>query len=417
MNFSFEGNYKPKRNINLGGARSHEDKKALLAKAQAERRAREHQRLRFRSAVKIQAFYRGRREAISVRCRVRQTLSEELNALGRPEHPVMTFSTSDRDQIVSCMRYCLLLVQGPMHDVSGLVRQLCDFLLSRPAQSDLLRFMHLFYDCGNNSEMIDEMTWLSALFTTRVILPILETSVRDEQTLLRFLSLVINPTTYNRIQRPNFVPHTTFMRIFTHIYFYGHLMNTLRQQLLRETLPNEAFHIVLSVIRCQPPYDFPPSEISRWKPSREVPTFPSMFGLFSGNVSSASSVEGTVTTAAQSETRLTRETILRDLLTQVFSIPFLADRIPKDWLVLFMSEMPFSAALETLLRLHETRRLSEDHTPQQVVGLLMNITQLGNMEAGMHMDGGFVSVELVSRERGREKPATRRRMCYRWASD
>lgn len=56
MQFTFEGNYKPKRNINLGGVRSHEDKKTLLAKAQAERRARERERLRNRSAVLIQVF-------------------------------------------------------------------------------------------------------------------------------------------------------------------------------------------------------------------------------------------------------------------------------------------------------------------------------------------------------------------------
>lgn len=56
MNFSFEGNYKPRRNINLGGIRSHEDKKTLMAKAQAERRAREHERQRQRCAVKIQVM-------------------------------------------------------------------------------------------------------------------------------------------------------------------------------------------------------------------------------------------------------------------------------------------------------------------------------------------------------------------------
>lgn len=54
MNFSFEGNYKSKRNINLGGKQSHQDKKALLAKAQAERKARERERRRNDSALRIQ---------------------------------------------------------------------------------------------------------------------------------------------------------------------------------------------------------------------------------------------------------------------------------------------------------------------------------------------------------------------------
>lgn len=54
MNFSFEGNYKPRRNINLGGVKSIDDKRSLMAKAQAERKAREQDRLKVKSAQQIQ---------------------------------------------------------------------------------------------------------------------------------------------------------------------------------------------------------------------------------------------------------------------------------------------------------------------------------------------------------------------------
>lgn len=54
MNFSFEGNYKSKRNINLGGVKANEDKKSLLIKAQNERKARELERLKLKSATRIQ---------------------------------------------------------------------------------------------------------------------------------------------------------------------------------------------------------------------------------------------------------------------------------------------------------------------------------------------------------------------------
>jgi hypothetical protein len=54
MNFSFEGNYKPKRNINLGGIKKVEDKKSLMLKAQAERKARELERQKLKSAQHIQ---------------------------------------------------------------------------------------------------------------------------------------------------------------------------------------------------------------------------------------------------------------------------------------------------------------------------------------------------------------------------
>lgn len=55
MNFSFEGNYKPRRNINLGGVKSVDDKRSLMVKAQAERKAREQERLKLKSTQRLQA--------------------------------------------------------------------------------------------------------------------------------------------------------------------------------------------------------------------------------------------------------------------------------------------------------------------------------------------------------------------------
>lgn len=54
MNFNFEGNYKPRRAISLGGVKLQEDKSTLLIKNQEQRRAREAERLRQKSATKIQ---------------------------------------------------------------------------------------------------------------------------------------------------------------------------------------------------------------------------------------------------------------------------------------------------------------------------------------------------------------------------
>jgi ubiquitin-protein ligase E3 C len=54
MNFTFEGNYKPRRNINLGGVKTVGDKKSLLLKAQNERKAREQERIKQRSVQQIQ---------------------------------------------------------------------------------------------------------------------------------------------------------------------------------------------------------------------------------------------------------------------------------------------------------------------------------------------------------------------------
>lgn len=58
--YGFSGNYKSKRPINLGGTTDSKSKKDILLRAQLERQKRESERLRLQSAIKIQAFYRGR---------------------------------------------------------------------------------------------------------------------------------------------------------------------------------------------------------------------------------------------------------------------------------------------------------------------------------------------------------------------
>ncbi|KAI8922880.1 hypothetical protein BC831DRAFT_57764 [Entophlyctis helioformis] len=59
---NFDGDYKSRRNINLGGSnKARQDKEALLRQAQQERLMREQERRRMASASRIQAFYRGRR--------------------------------------------------------------------------------------------------------------------------------------------------------------------------------------------------------------------------------------------------------------------------------------------------------------------------------------------------------------------
>lgn len=70
MNFSFEGNYKPRRNINLGGVKSVDDKRSLMAKAQAERKAREQERSKLKSAQRIQVSYFIQEQTLSLTSRI-----------------------------------------------------------------------------------------------------------------------------------------------------------------------------------------------------------------------------------------------------------------------------------------------------------------------------------------------------------
>lgn len=53
--FTFQGDYRRRAQVNLGRS-THEDRAALLKKAQEERRAREEKRRREIAAMKIQVF-------------------------------------------------------------------------------------------------------------------------------------------------------------------------------------------------------------------------------------------------------------------------------------------------------------------------------------------------------------------------
>ncbi|KAI9264431.1 hypothetical protein BY458DRAFT_556842 [Sporodiniella umbellata] len=114
MNFNFEGNYKPKRNINLGGVKSGGDKKSLLLKTQKERKAREELRIKDKSAQQIQAFYRGRQQAAKtrheLRCLFSRLLTETSPQLLTMTRALLLFYQPDKDQEV--LLSFVNLVQG-----------------------------------------------------------------------------------------------------------------------------------------------------------------------------------------------------------------------------------------------------------------------------------------------------------------
>ncbi|GES88691.1 HECT-domain-containing protein [Rhizophagus clarus] len=87
---TFEGNYKTRRAINLGGKRQQETKEELLRKNQDRRKARENERLKEKSAIKIQAFYRGRTVAGKLRDNERDSWDQQAKFM-------MNNAQSERD--------------------------------------------------------------------------------------------------------------------------------------------------------------------------------------------------------------------------------------------------------------------------------------------------------------------------------
>ncbi|KAI9088813.1 hypothetical protein DFS34DRAFT_639998 [Phlyctochytrium arcticum] len=79
--YSFTGDFKNKRAINLGGTKDRIDKAELLRKTQLERQNRERERLKLLSASKVQAFWRGRQVVRQFTNRLRTEWSERLQRL------------------------------------------------------------------------------------------------------------------------------------------------------------------------------------------------------------------------------------------------------------------------------------------------------------------------------------------------
>ncbi|KAF9919574.1 hypothetical protein FBU30_010850 [Linnemannia zychae] len=77
----FDGSFKSRRTISLGGNKQQVDKQKLLRQAQEERRIREAERARNKAAERIQAWYRGRTVAANVRQDLRQKWDRDMVTL------------------------------------------------------------------------------------------------------------------------------------------------------------------------------------------------------------------------------------------------------------------------------------------------------------------------------------------------
>ncbi|ORE07744.1 HECT-domain-containing protein [Rhizopus microsporus var. microsporus] len=184
MNFTFEGNYKPRRNINLGGVKTVGDKKSLLLKAQNERKAREQERIKQRSIQQIQAFYRGRRQAAIARNEARQvflTLLEQFDA--QP-------SLNDKAQFILTLTRALILFYQPEKDKERYLQPYIRLLLSKQTDKTLLEDMFMI--------ATDSWTWLMCFLIKKVLL-----QTTDELNAYRLLSLLYNPSMYALVDKDN----------------------------------------------------------------------------------------------------------------------------------------------------------------------------------------------------------------------
>ncbi|KAF9390781.1 hypothetical protein BGX21_011385 [Mortierella sp. AD011] len=139
----FDGSFKSRRTINLGGNKQQIDKQKLLRQAQEERRIREAERKQLKAAENIQAWYRGRTVAIKVRQDLRASWDHNISVLlqstqASPASPSSSVSIEQLSQGVESVAQKFLIFYRSQHDHQRLV-QLCT-LLQSPVSGTKSRF-------------------------------------------------------------------------------------------------------------------------------------------------------------------------------------------------------------------------------------------------------------------------------------
>lgn len=86
---------------------------------------------------------------------------------------------------------------------------------------------------------------------------------------------------------------------------------------------------------------------------------------------------------------MTRLKLLQMLTTELFTEPFFLDSVSKEVLTTLALRLPLKDILETVTELFLEPTTALDDTA--VAGLLMNLTVLGDVESGKHLDGVLVS--------------------------
>ncbi|KAI7850325.1 hypothetical protein BDC45DRAFT_246620 [Circinella umbellata] len=381
MNFSFDGNFKPKRNINLGGIRSREDKKSLMAKAQADRRAREQERLKLRSAIKIQAFFRGRQEAGIIRQQQRDDLHNLLQQLSNNEN-------INNKSIVQCVQLFLIVYNSGIYDATT-TSQLCNIFLSpitKDASNPTKLIQHLFQQ--QQEKELDMWTWRIILFINKILLPVINTtfansttsmtSSDDIQRILEFLAVAMNPDTYatNR---------NAYLRIITYALVQGHLLKSIHPIIGNSELVNNALDIVTNIIHCQPPYGIAPSNIRQYQEQQQSVIKPViMSGLFGGGDNGSVTVEQE---EKKNDIKLNREFILDLIVQDILSISFFVDKLPPTLSTHYMQELPFDGVLKSIIRLNENNVWKNQD--ESVANLLVNMTQLAKIQPEAYLKGAL----------------------------
>lgn len=90
---------------------------------------------------------------------------------------------------------------------------------------------------------------------------------------------------------------------------------------------------------------------------------------------------------------LTRPLLIRMITTEILTEPFLLDNISHSLITELVVHLPLKDVLDAVSNLFRDNTQNLDD--MAVAGLLMNVTQMGNIESGKYLDGILVSRNIL----------------------
>ncbi|KAI7903093.1 uncharacterized protein BX663DRAFT_536455 [Cokeromyces recurvatus] len=334
MNFSFEGNYKPRRNINLGGVKKVEDKRSLMLKAQNERKAREQERLKIKNTLRIQAFYRGRKQASLTR-------HEQRNEFQKILHSAQFLNN---ETLLQLTRQLVLFYQIKNDEDCRLV----DEYIAKINHQKLKDMFHI----SNKREAVDSWVRLCCLMIKKVLLPNIENSSSISSS--QFLLYLLDSTTYFKGKEDENRIH-----IITFTLYYTKLLDCIKHSIMNSDYKIHMMEsILMNLVTFYPPYYYSTSSL--------------------------------IEKYAIKQNYMTRANLLRMLLTELFTVPFLLDNMSDKQIITQLTiQLPFKDLLETITTLFIDSQNNLDDLA--IAGLLINITTLGDTEDGQPLEGDILT--------------------------
>ncbi|CAG8528220.1 16186_t:CDS:10, partial [Cetraspora pellucida] len=332
-------NFKTRPKINLGGQRVQEDKSTLIKKNREQRRERDNERLRQKSAIKIQAFYRGRNVAGNLRNKERAVWDQKAESIFRAAHN--KWDVNAATSLVDLVRNFLFFYR-PNHDIQ---RELCLCQILRMQMFDVETIFVPFYYEDLRHTWFHQLKKLLLIFLKSVGSQYIyrDTDIVDY---LNTLLLAVDVNKYRQLEEGGRRISLELLKYLVSHDLYLELRNQLISLAIENKDKNKQMIILIVNLSLYPFQIIPTSD---------------PYDAFA------------------------YESSLKDFITYIFTIPLLADRI--EALELLSSRMPLYDIISAIAQ--------NDWNAEQGSILLSNLLGFTRLEVNKMNDSALLNYLTV----------------------